>query len=190
MGRYTQETGSAFEHAPVGTHVARCYSIVDIGTQHSSHLGKPTTRNQIVVFFELAETLMEDGKPFIVTKFYTNSLNEKSNLYGDLIAWRGKEFTDDELKRFDLEKILGATCLLTIVHNDKGRAVIAAIMGLPKNMQCPPPVNEKFTFWLDAFDQDKFEKLSNGMKNLVMQSDEYKNLGNVKSDFDDEVVPF
>lgn len=198
MGRYASDTGGSFVSAPAGTHVARCYQIIDIGTQHGEYQGKPTVRNQFIMFWELPNESMDDGKPFVVTKFYTNSLSEKSNLYGDLIAWRGREFTAEELAKFDLEKVLGAACMLCVVHKENGKAMVSAISGLPKGMECPPPINEKSAFWLDDFDQAKFDKLPDGIKQLIMKSDEYKAMTSGKvapikqaagQDFDDE-VPF
>lgn len=196
MGRYASDSGT-FNPAPPGTHVARCYQIVDIGTQHGEWQGKPTVRNQVVVFWELPLELMDDGKPYIVSKFYTNSLSEKANLYGDLISWRGRDFTAEELAKFDLEKIIGAPCMIAVVQKEGGKSVVSAISALPKGMECPPLVNERFSFWLDEFSQEKFDKLSDGLKNLIMKSDEYKAMmGNVTpiqkaagQDFDDE-VPF
>ena len=94
MGRYTSEgSGGSFKQAPAGTHVARAIKIIDLGTQHGEYLGEPTVRSQIVVQWELPnETLTIDGedKPFIVSCFYTNSLNEKAKLRADLETWSGK----------------------------------------------------------------------------------------------------
>jgi hypothetical protein len=110
MGRYANDTGGGdFQHAPIGTHAARCIRLIDLGTQQGEWQGKPTFKNQVLVMWELPDELMEaqdDGqpRPFIVSKFYTNSLSEKANLRKDLTTWRGRDFTDDELDRFDLQR--------------------------------------------------------------------------------------
>jgi hypothetical protein len=70
----------------------------------------------IYVGFELAEK-MTDGKPFMVSKRYTRSMHEKAILRKDLAAWRGRDFTADELKGFDLSMIIGKNCLLNLVEN-------------------------------------------------------------------------
>lgn len=177
MGRYTSEgQGGTFKQAPAGTHLARCIKIIDIGTQHGEYLGEPTIRNQVVVQWELPnETLEIDGqeKPFIVSCFYTNSLNEKAKMRGDLEAWRGKAFTTEELLKFDLMQILGKPCTLTIVHNEKGKAQVKGVGPLMKGMVCPPAFNQTDAFWIDEWDDNKFAALPEGFKRLITASDEY-----------------
>jgi hypothetical protein len=81
-----------------------------------------------------------------VQKRYTASLNEKATLRKDLESWRGKPFTKEELAAFDLEKLLGANGLFSVVHI-KGRkdpsqtfAAIQSAMALPKGMERIAPV--------------------------------------------------
>ena len=181
MGRTAKDSGGSFTPAPVGTHLARCIKIIDIGTQHGQWNGEEKIRNQVVIFWDLpTETLTIDGqeKPFTISKFYTNSLHEKANLRHDLEAWRGKAFTEDELAGFDLEKIVGQPCLVTVIKNaEKDRTDVQSVSGLPKGMTCPPQVNPSFTFWLDeSYNQQNFNMLSDGMKKLIQKSDEYKKM--------------
>jgi hypothetical protein len=181
MGRYASEPESLYTPAPAGTHVARCFRIVDIGTHSSEYQGKPTRRNQIIIAWELPnETIKtEDGaKPIVASRFYTNSLSEKASLRQDLESWRGRGFSADELHRFDLENILGKPCLLTIVGGENGKTKIANVSGLPKGMDCPEQVNESFTFWLDDFSEEKFSTLTEGLQKLVKQSEEYPQIMN------------
>lgn len=179
MGRYAQETGNGdFQHAPVGTHVARCIRLIDLGTQAGEWMGKPTMKNQVLVMWELPNELMDiDGekKPFIVSKFYTNSLGEKANLRKDLQTWRGREFTEEELKRFDLQSILGAPCLLSVVEKGHGKegVKVAGVMKLPKGQEVPNAANELFAFWLDEFNQERFDGLSDGIKKIIQKAPEY-----------------
>ena len=174
MGRYTHETGSTFKQPPADTHAARCYRLVDLGTQRGTYQGEPTVRNQVMISWELPDALMDDGRPFVVSAFLTNSLGEKAKLRAWLTSWRGREFTADELKKFDLQNILGAPALVTIVHNDKGKAVVTQVTKVPKGMTVPPAVNPSFAFWLDEFDLEKFDSLPDGIKNIIKESDEYK----------------
>jgi hypothetical protein len=178
MGRYAQETGGGdFKQAPQGTHFARCIKLVDIGTQHGEYQGEPTVRNQVIVQWELPNETMEiDGqsKPLIVSKFYTNSLSEKANLRKDLESWRARAFTTEELMKFDLQKILGAPAMLTIVHNEKGKAQVKGVAALPKGTTIPEAFNKPDSFWIDEFDDNKFTALPEGFRKLIVQSDEYK----------------
>lgn len=202
MGRYSSDSGSGnFTPAPIGTHVARCFRIVDIGTHNSEYQGKPTRRNQVIIAWELPDELIETDegdKPIVTSRFYTNSLGEKANLRHDLETWRGRAFTREELDRFDLETIVGTPCLITIVNGENGKTKVNAVSGLPKGTKCAPQVNESFTFWLDDFDPDKFDLLSEGIQKLIKQSAEYlqiKNGGPVDTSGDrdvndDEEIPF
>lgn len=177
MGRYSSDSGGgSFTPAPVGTHVARCVKLIDLGTQHGEYKGEPTRRNQVLVTWELPQEIIEiDGKsvPQTTSKFYTNSLGEKANLRRDLEGWRGRAFSESELERFDLEAVLGKPCLLTIVGAENGKTKVAGVSGLAKGMECPPQVNESFAFWLDDYDEDKFDSISDGIKKIIQKSEEW-----------------
>jgi hypothetical protein len=175
MGRHASEGGS-FEEAPVGNHVARCVRLIDLGTHHGEFQGKPNTRNQVLFTWELCQELMKDGKPFTIGKFYTNSLSEKSNLRPDLEAWRGKTFSPEELARFDLQNVLGAPCMLQVVKNDKNKSVVASVASMPKGMKAPEPANTPTAFWIDEWDQEVFDSLPDGLKKMIHDSDEYKEM--------------
>lgn len=181
MGRYASDSGGgSFTPAPVGTHIARCFRVVDLGMQHGEYKGQPTRRSQILVSWELPDETIEiegEQRPITTSKFYTNSLGEKANLRRDLESWRGRSFTDDELNKFDLEAILSAPCLLTIVGGENGKTKVATVSGLPKNTFCPEQVNPTFSFWLDEFDETKFDSLSDGIKSIIQKSEEYMESG-------------
>lgn len=179
MGRFAQDSGGGdFQHAPVGTHAARCVKLIDLGTQEGEYQGKPTLRNQVLVMFELPNEMMDTDppKPFIVSTFYTNSLGEKANLRKDLMTWRGRDFTPEELQRFDLQAVLGAPCLLSVVPKGPGKdgVKIAGVMKLPKGQEIPPAHNEPSAFWLDDFNAAAFESLSEGIKKIIVKSPEYQ----------------
>jgi hypothetical protein len=154
MSLEVSDTGSDFKSVQPGAYIARCVRLIDIGTQHSEYQGKPISKRQIVIAWELPTEIIEEGeaagKPYMVSKFYTASLNEKANLRKDLSGWRGKEFTDKELEKFDLKAILGKGCMVNIIHTDKGRAKIAGIMAMPKESKLPPQVNPSVAFDIDS----------------------------------------
>lgn len=190
MGRYAADNGGGgdFVSAPTGTHVARCIRITDLGTQQGDYLGEVTHKNQILVTWELCHELMDTDngpQPFLVSKFYTNSLHEKSNLRKDLISWRGRDFTDDELKKFDLQSIIDAPCMLSIVPKGEGKngVKVAAVMKVSKGTVAPPAKNPLLAFWLDEWKLDVFESLSDGIKKIIMKSPEYAKAAAVKIDF-------
>jgi hypothetical protein len=199
--------GTNFEQPPIGAHVARCIRLIDIGTQKGEYQGMPTFKRQLVVAWELPNELMtagdHAGKPFIVSKFYTASLHEKSGLRKDLAAWRTSDFSEEELKGFDMKALIGKACMVSLILSDRGKAKINAVMALPKGTQVPAQVNPSLNFSLDEFNQAVFDGLSDGYKKLITASPEYAKLKNphpqeerqrqpVSSGFDDmdDDVPF
>lgn len=173
---------TSFEQPPTGSHAARCIAIIDLGTQRSTYEGEAQIKRQVIVRWELPTELMTTGdfagKPFTVSKFYTASLHEKSGLRKDLASWRGRDFTPEELKGFDLKSVLGKACMLAVGLSEKGKAKVTSVMGLPKGITVPTQVNASFHFSLDAneFKDELFEQLSKGFKEMVVASPEYTQL--------------
>ncbi|MFA6152935.1 MAG: hypothetical protein WC716_16555 [Chitinophagaceae bacterium] len=133
MSIIATDSGNAFEPTPLGMQQAVCAYVNDIGFQEGEYQGKKNIRHQIIISWELAEK-MSDGRPFMVSGWYTLSLNEKATLRHILESWRSKEFTEEELKGFDLTKLIGKNCFLNLVKNSKGKAKIQAVTPMPKNM--------------------------------------------------------
>lgn len=107
--------GGNYEPCPDDIHVAVCVDVVDLG-EKETHYGK---KHRIKIVWEVDELTAgrrQDGKLFLARKQYTASLNDKSTLYKDLTSWRGRPFTEDELKAFDLEKLLGVPCRILVEH--------------------------------------------------------------------------
>ncbi len=168
---------TTFESAPAGTFLARCIKIIDIGTQTGEYKGERTVARKNIIFWELPNELRDDGKPFITSKFYTASLGEKANLRKDLVNWRGREFTSEELKGFDEKNILDKCCLVTITEKESGKTAVSGISGVPKGMPIPERINDLLHFSLIDFDQKVYDKLSDGIKKLIKESAEFDSLG-------------
>ena len=181
--------GGDFEQPPVGTYPARCIKIIDLGTQKGEYQGKANFKRQVIIGWELPTELMAEGdyigKPFVVSKFYTASLNEKATLRKDLQNWRGREFSPAELGGFDSKNILGKACMLSLTANDKGKTRVTGVMALPKGMAIPAQINESVYFSLDEFDRQVFEAISKGIKAMIEVSPEYQHIlrkGNTPED--------
>lgn len=144
------EGGGDFAPPPAGTHVARCYRIVDLGTQDNPFPPHKPHR-QVYLTWELCNEPMEDGRPFSIGGFYTNSLHEKAKLLHHLEAWRGRPFSEQELQGFELENVLGAPCMLNVIHERKDndiRAKISGVMAMPKGQKAPALINDAFLYSL------------------------------------------
>ena len=111
--------------------------------------GQPTQR--CVLCFELDEK-MDDGKPYMVAKRYTMSLSKKANLRRDLASWRSRDFTEEELKGFNLSKLVGINCFLSLAETDKKdggkRVIIQTINPCPKNTKPLEITNKKPPEWI------------------------------------------
>jgi hypothetical protein len=173
--KVTQSGGGDFEMVPAGQYTARCYRIIDLGTQETVWQGETKLQHKVMVYWEiLDEPRMSDGRPFAVSKQYTASLNENSHLYKDLVAWRGKEFSEDELLGFDISKLLGAYCQIQVVHakvQDKTYANVNAIMGTKEK---PEGVNDNVMFDIDHPDMEVFESLTDWLKTKIRASQEWQ----------------
>jgi hypothetical protein len=137
---------------PSGSFPARCISMIDIGTIPTEWQGEKKSRTLIRLKFELPTLTKvfnpEKGEqPYVIERQFTKSLHEKSALLPFLNNWRGKALTPDDCQAFDLSKLLGAECMLSIVHNssgDKTYANIGGISTLPKGLECPAQFNHSF----------------------------------------------
>lgn len=170
--------GEVGEQAPEGSHPARCIAVVDLGTQTSEYNGEKRSRKQVFIQWELPNesrtTGSFAGEVFRVGAFYTRSLHPQASLRADLESWRGRKFTEEELKQFDVAKLLGAPCLLQVGRSDKGRAKVTGVMSVPRGMSVPELVNDTLLFTLDAFDAATFAELPKGIQQMVTASPEYK----------------
>lgn len=121
-----------------GVYTAVSSAIIDLGQQTSEKFGK-TQRKFMMLWNVIGEEVEVNGQKLARTmsKEYSFSLNEKSTLRKDLQAWRGKVFTDEELRGFNLLNIINKPCQLQILleeKNGKQYNNIASIMALPKGM--------------------------------------------------------
>jgi hypothetical protein len=180
----TSSGSTNFEPIAQGNYPARCYSMVHVGTIEENILGETKKLNKVRITWELPTELKvfkeENGEqPCVISKEFTLSLHEKATLRNFLKNWRGKDFTDEEAKAFDIEKLIGAPCMLNITHKPKkdGSGVyaeIGSVSAMPKGFECPPQINESFVFTYDNFDEEKFNKLPEFMRTKMVNSDEYK----------------
>lgn len=180
MALVAKKVESSFEICPAGTFPARCVWLIDLGTQVSSYQGKEKAQLKVLIGFELPTELMDDGRPFLVTQKYTNALHEKSNLQKMLESWRGTKFTEQEAEAFDLTKLIGMPCMLSVIHNmsnDKTYANISSIAKLMKGIECPKQVNESLVFSIEEVGSSKFDKLPEWLQKIVKQSREVSHGG-------------
>ena len=183
----TAGSGQAFKRCPAGVHVARCIGLIDLGTQDVEYQGQHKLQHKIQITWEvLGEdelgaplTVETDGKemPITISKRYTLSLSNKARMRSDLEAWRGKAFTDEELKSFDVSKLLGAYCMLNVTEtesNGKTYANVSSITPLPRAVAKPEGVHPLVKFDLDNPDMKVFEGFYQQLQDLIKASVEWR----------------
>lgn len=177
MGLTLSNSGGDFQSAPEGTHPAVIYRVIDLGTQQVAWQGETKWQHKVLLAFELhGDERMADGRPFVISKRYTASFSDKAKIRQHLEAIRGRAFTPEELAGFHLRNVLGAPCLLQVVHETKGESTyanIGALMRLPKSMPKPTAENELLYFDLDDPDLDIFSKFSERLQEIIRATPEW-----------------
>jgi len=185
----TSEPTTPRELIPEGTYVARCYQMIHIGTVKETIQGNEKLLNKVRIGWELpTETKVfkeENGpQPLVISKEYTLSLHENAHLRSDLKSWRGQDFTEDEVKQFDISVLVGVPCLLAITHkkstNGKTYEEISAISKVVKGMDVPAAVNSPIVLEYDNWSEETFNSLPNFIKEKVAQSMEYNHMRNLE----------
>jgi hypothetical protein len=127
MSLTISEGGSTdFPKLEKGIYQGTCFRIVDLGTSDQTYGKEVSKKTRLCITFEITdaidpetnETLMEDGRPYAVSKTYTASLHEAAALRKHLESWRGKSFTDEELGGFDVTDLLGCTARIEVGHTE------------------------------------------------------------------------
>ena len=200
--------GGTFTPVPPGMYLARCYRIVDLGTQKSEYLGQVKNLPKVMLQFEVhgedeagKPLVTAKGEPMSISKNFTLSLAEKATLRKDLQTWRGKEFTPEELRGFSVDNVLGAWAMIAITkamgNNGKEYTNIANINSVPKAMKAnlPEGHNKCASFYIANPDMAMFETFSDNLRAKIEQSPEWQDrVGKkpTKSGFDDmeDDIPF
>jgi len=175
-------TGGEKILTPSGNFIARCYSMIHIGTIEEDYMGEKKHLNKVRITWELPNELKvfkeENGEqPFSISKEFTLSLHEKATLRKFLESWRGKGFTDDESKKFDIARLVGVPCMLNIIHkvskNGNTYADIASVSAMPKGITAPEQINKSVIFTITQPDWDVFDKFPDFLKTKIKSSQEY-----------------
>ena len=166
----SESSGGNFEKKVLeaGAYPAICDMVVDLGVQASPG-GLYAPKRSVLLRFQIPSERVEitkDGEtkdlPAVISRTLGLSLNEKATLRQLLQSWRGRAFTPDELKKFDLVNVLGKPAFVNITHSVKGDrtyANLTSIMQLPKGMPAPELEGEALWYSIDEPDAAVFDKL-------------------------------
>jgi len=159
-----------------GAYAAVCDMIVDLGVQPSPG-GQFAPKRSVMLRFQIPSERVEitrDGQtkslPAVISRTLGLSLNEKATLRQLLQSWRGRAFTPEELKAFDLGKVVGKPAFINVTHAVKGDrtyANLTSIMPLPKGMPAPALEGEALVYSIDAPDPDVLNKLPQWVQDKI-----------------------
>ena len=180
--------GGTFKPVPSGVHLARLYRIIDLGTQKNEFEGKISYVRKCKFVWEVhghdddgTPLVTDKGEPMIITRDYTMSWGDKATLRKDLESWRGRPFTADEQRRFDLKNVLDQWCLINVQHKERKKGgVFSNIVGVtpvPKIVRqngLPKGHNPCAFFLVSDPDMELFETFSDYLKETIQASPEWR----------------
>lgn len=199
--------GKDFKKVPPGCHFAICNMVVDLGVQETTYKGQAKQQHKVYIRWEVPDervTYVKDDHeiegPCSIGATYTLSLSEKSKLRPLLENWRGKLFTGEELKGFDITTIAGKCCQVQVQHSTgsdgKTYANIAGVMGVSREQQTRAKTAKSevgvTVFELDNPKQAIYEQLPNWIKEKLdgrVEPVTLKSATAAPADFDDD-IPF
>lgn len=189
MGFVASDSGGGnFKRVPAGVHIGRCFSMIDLGTQHTEGQYGVKMQHKIRIGWELfgedengAPLVVDvDGKqmPMTISKSYTVSLHEKASLRKDLAAWRGRDFTEEEAKVFDVSKLIGVYGMVNVTTSETNGKTYSNVSGLTpipsalKNAK-PAGVHAPLVFDLDKPDIAVFDSFHEKLQVAIKRSPEW-----------------
>jgi len=174
--------GGEYEKLEVGLYQGTCYQIVDMGTTEQEYEGQKSKKLRVQLTFEISKSLdidgrensqdqareikMSDGRPFAVSALYTASLFESAALRKHLVSWRGRQFTEEELAGFDIDKLLGCTANVEVGLTKGGNPKIVGLYKPDGGVQVVPTVNETRAFNLDDYCKEWTGDMSDESKRM------------------------
>jgi len=171
-----ESQGGGFEPVAAGSYAAICDQVVDLGLQPG---GQYDPKHKIYVRFQVPSERVvwkdRDGKesegPMVIGRTFTLSLSEKSHLRPFLESWRGRPFTPEELRGFDIKNVLGAPAMIQVIHerfqDGKLFAKVASAMSLPKGMPKPQHEGSLLYYDCDNHDDTAFGRLSKYIRGKI-----------------------
>jgi len=198
MGLIAKDSGGgSFTPVAPGMHLARCYRIVDMGTQKTDFQGQVKHLQKVMLQFEVhgeddsgKPLVTAKGEPMSISKNFTLSLAEMATLRKDLQAWRGREFTAEELRGFELKNVLGVWAMITaskaIGNNGKEYTNIVGINPVPSAIKrggLPEGFNKLAIFEIENPDMELFETFGNGLREKITSSPEWRARNGAQAQF-------
>ena len=159
-----------------GVYIAVCVGVVDLGEQYSEKFKNYSYKGMYI--WELpGETIEIDGeqKPRQLSKEFTISASNKSNLRKFIETWNSRSYSDEDFMEFDVFEQVGKPCQLNVVLNEtKEYANVDNLMPIPKGFPAPTTTTEHIKWDMDAWDDAAFDKLPEWIQEKIKKSTQYQ----------------
>jgi len=180
MSLIVKSSGGNYDPIPEDSYPAVCIGVYDIGRHYNELYEKEQQR--VIISWEIIGATKIDSetgaeKNRVHSETYTASWNERSNLRKMLKSWRGKEFTESELEKFDLKNVLGKPCMIQIVHtkkNDRTYSNADSITKLPKAFGDVKAQSDTSWFDCDESPLDEIKGLPEWIQDKIKESITYR----------------
>lgn len=164
-----------------GNYPATLYKIVYMGTIDGEYKGEKFSSYKINLTWELPTEMKvwkegEEAKPVSVSKMYTLSVNSKANFRKILEGIVGG-MTDAEAVNFDVDELLGKSCLLNISYGvsetgkEKQNVTTSKLI---KGMETPKPFNKQVILSYQNWNEEVYQALPQFMREEMAKSMEYQ----------------
>jgi len=166
-----------------GMYHAVCTMVIDLGIQCVPAF-KMQKIHQVRILWEIAGQTIQIGDkefPRQVSKDYTLSLSENSNLRKALESWRGAAFAEEDLQGgFDFRKLCGVNGQLLMMPKPGKKGSYAAVSGIIPLQKGTPRVKPERTFYFDMEDPATyavFEALPRYIQEAIAQAENFADTG-------------
>lgn len=179
MGFYADKAKD-FEPVSPGIHPAICYYVVDLGTQETTFKNKKRIVHQGRIGWEVQDEITREEKPKVIFQKFNITTSKNGNLRKALNAWRGKELSDEEMEKFDLEKLIGTQCQI-IVESSAGADGntyynVTKVVKHPEWPKKKTPFAPTVYYSINDHGGDIPDNISDKIKEVIMASEEWQQI--------------
>ena len=159
-----------------GVYMAVCIGFIDLGEQYSEMFKSYSNKGMYV--WELpGETIEIDGeqKPRQLSKEFTISASNKSNLRKFIETWNSKSYSDEDFMEFDVFEQVGKPCQLNVVLNEtKEYSNVDNLMPIPRGFPAPTTDTKLIKWDMEAWDDEVFQELPEWIQEKIKKSTQYQ----------------
>jgi hypothetical protein len=155
---FSAGSGGDYKRLETGSHAAVCDQVILLGLQPGS-AQYPKPKLKVYIRWQVPSERTEDDRPMVIGATLTASMNEKAQLRKLLEGWRGEKFTDEAAESFDVAKLIGKACMVSVVESESGGKTysnVASVSKLPKGMPAPVLEGEPLVYWNTRSNEDGF----------------------------------